>query len=293
MSCMKIALLFFILTQALTSTAQAESINFPELIESAEFAEAAYLTEDEIDRFVQSKNYRLTRHHTLPEIQLSYFIATDEAAKTHIISVRGTSNVENTLLDIALKLTQNQHTGLRLHSGFSSAAAQAYAEIKPLLNRDYVINTTGHSLGGAVALVLAMYLDKDAFRVGQVITFGQPKVTNIAGARKYQHLNVIRVVTPLDVVPLVPPFDPLDINNLDIYWHSGKEVLLEADTRYSLLEGVNSMLRATRFTQQRPSEENLANHKMSFYLELLNKKKRQSTEVPYKNSLNLFNLFGN
>ncbi|MBC8209702.1 MAG: lipase family protein [Gammaproteobacteria bacterium] len=289
---MKIALLLLLLTPALYATEPVESINFPTLIEYAEFADAAYLPEADINRFVQSSQYQLTQFHTLAEIQLSYFIATNDVTKTQLISVRGTSNAENTMVDLSLKLTQDQHTGIRLHSGFSAASAQIYSEIKPRLKKDYVINTTGHSLGGAVALVLAMYLDADHFRVGQVITFGQPKVTNIAGASKYQHLNVLRVVTPLDVVPLVPPFDPLDINNLDIYWHSGKEILLQSDTRYSVLEGVNSMLRATRFTQQRPTEENLQQHKMSFYLELLNKKKRTNTEVPYKNSLNLFNLFG-
>ena len=143
-----------------------------------------------------------------------------------------------------------------------------------------------------MALVLAKYLETDNYRVGTVITFGQPKVTNLAGAKTFQNLNITRVVTPLDLVPLVPPFDPLDINNLDIYWHSGQEVLLLENKQYSILEGVNSMLRTTKFTQKQLTEDNLHNHKMTFYLELLHKKKLSNELVPYKNNFNLFNLFG-
>jgi hypothetical protein len=53
------------------------------------------------------------------------------------------------------------------------------------------------------------------------------------------------------------------------------------------------MLRATRFTQKRPDEENLKQHQMSRYLNLLDGKTQGAKQVPWTNSLNLFNLFGN
>lgn len=287
-----LVLLSFLIIQPLYAADRLEPVNFMQLIEAAEFSNAAYLPESEIGEVIHHRNYNLTQYHTLPENQVSYFIATNELTRTQLIAVRGTSNVENAIVDIAFKLKLDEHTGLRLHAGFSSAGKQVYAAIQPNLKKDYTINTTGHSLGGAIALILAKYLDTDEYQVGQVITFGQPKVTNLAGAKAFEHLNIIRVVSPLDLVPLVPPFDPLDINNLDIYWHSGQEVLLLADTQYSLLEGINSMLRTTKFTQKRLSEENLQHHKMALYLELLNGKKLSSELIPHKNSLNLFNLFG-
>ena len=285
-------LLFLCLMEPLFAADKSQQIDFTRLIESAEFANAAYQPEAEIAELIRSSNYRLTQYHTIPENQVSYFIATNELTKTQLIAVRGTSNVENAIVDISLKLTQDERTGLRVHAGFSSAALQIYDDIQPFLKKNYTINTTGHSLGGAVALIVAMYLDSDQYRVGQVITFGQPKVTNLAGANAFQHLKIIRVVTALDLVPLVPPFDPLDINNLDIYWHSGQEVLLLAGTKYSILEGINSMLRTTRFTQKKLTEDNLHNHKMALYLELLNQKKQSNELIPHKNSFNLFNLFG-
>ena len=274
------------------SANESESVNFTEIQKQAMFANAAYQSEDKIRTLLESGNYTLTLYHTIPDIQISFFLATNELTKTQIISVRGTSNIENAMVDISLKLMMDKNTGVRLHEGFSFAAKQIYAELEPLLNSDYKINVTGHSLGGAVALILAMYLDAYQFNIEQVITFGQPKVTNISGANKIQHINVIRVVTPFDLVPLVPLFDPLDISNVDVYWHAGKEVILLADTQYAILEGTDSMLRATRFTQKPLTEDNLSNHQMPIYLEMIKAKTKSSKLVPYQTDLNLFNLFG-
>lgn len=275
-----------------SSANESESVNFTEIQKQAIFANAAYQSEGTVRDLVEASNYTLTLYHTIPDIQISFFLATSEVTRTQNISIRGTSNIENAMVDISLKLMADESTGVRLHEGFSFAAKQVYKELKPLLKPDYKINITGHSLGGAVALILGIYLDADQFNIEQVITFGQPKVTNISGANKIQHINVIRVVTPFDLVPLVPPFDPLDISNLDIYWHAGKEVILLADIQYAILEGTDSMLRATRFTQKPLSEDNLNNHQMPHYLEMIKTKTESSKLVPYQTDLNLFNLFG-
>ena len=61
----------------------------------------------------------------------------------------------------------------------------------------------GHSLGGAVASILAINLDIDGYKVGGVTTFGQPKFTDKVGMEKYKHIPITRVVNEKDVVPLV------------------------------------------------------------------------------------------
>jgi predicted lipase len=267
-------------------------VNFAVLHQHAIFAQAVYQSEDSVRALIESSNYTLTLYHTIPGTEVSFLLATNELTRTQIIAVRGTSNIKNAIVDVYLKLIVDKKTGIALHHGFSVAARQVYAKLKPLLKHDYKIDVTGHSLGGAVALILAMYLDADQFEIEQVTTFGQPKVTNISGARKIEHINLIRVVTPLDLVPLVPLFDPLDINNVDVYWHAGKEVILLADTQYAVLEGTDSMLRASSFTQKLLSEENLQDHQITLYLEMIKAKTESSKLVPYQNNFNLFNLFG-
>jgi len=284
--------LILIFTSASLPASETGVVDFVAIHQQASFANAAYLAEDKIRALIESVNYTLTLFKTVPNSQVSYFLATNMQTRTQVISVRGTSNIENAMVDILLKLRADQSAGILLHEGFSLAARQVYAELKPLLNKDYKIRTTGHSLGGAVALILAIYLDADQFNIDQVITFGQPKVTNIAGANKINHINIIRVVTPFDLVPLMPPLDPLDINNLDVYWHAGNEVILLNGNQYALLEGLDSMLRATRFTQQPFNQESMENHLMSVYLSLIDAKTKSSELVPYESNLNLFNLFG-
>jgi len=287
-----ILILVLIFTNAALAVSETGKIDFVAIHEQAGFASAAYDSEDRIRAFVETQGYTLTLFKIDPAIQVSYFLATNESTRTQVISVRGTANTENAMVNISVKLRLDKATGIYFHEGFRAAANRVYAELKSLLNPDYKIRTTGHSLGGAVALILAMYLDLDQFNIDQVTTFGQPKVTNIAGATRLNLINIVRVVMPLDPVPLIPPLDPLDINNIDIYWHAGKEVVLLADNQYAILEGMDSMLRATRFTQRLLDENNVKHHRMSVYLGMIAAKMKSSTLVPYKTDLNLFNLFG-
>lgn len=271
----------------LLPAAAADGINFAEIKKQALFARAVYRAEEDIRALAGSYQYRLVLYQTIRDSQITFFLATNDSTRRHLISVRGTSNAENAMVDIALKLLADEKTGARLHQGFSYAAKQVYAQIKPLLKRDYKIQFTGHSLGGAVALILAMYLDADRLDIEQVITFGQPKVTNLAGANSIAHLNILRVVTPTDLVPLLPPFDPLDLSNLEIYWHAGKEVILLEEDRYAVLEAADSMLRAARFILQPLTEESLKNHFMAPYLDLIESKTKSARRVILRNSLEL------
>jgi len=268
------------------------SINFSAINKYAIFSSLAYKNKPSTNEAISLKDYTITHYSNISGFNISYLLATNDLNKSQVIAVRGTSNIENALVDIALELTTDKHTGIRLHNGFSQTARAIYAEIKPKIKADYAISTTGHSLGGAVALILAMYLDTDNYKVDQIVTFGQPKVTNIAGTNKFEHLNILRVVTPKDLVPLVPPFDPVDINNLDIYWHPGKEVILLADTDYAVTGGIESMMRAIKFTQEPLTKDNLKNHEMSLYLKLIAQKISSSKLVEFESSFNLFNLFG-
>ena len=281
-----------LLISATLPAAELKPVDFAVLQKHAMFAQAVYQNENHVRATVEAEGFTLTLLHTVPDTQISFFLATNALTKTQVISIRGTSNIDNAVHDMYLKLVADTKAGIRLHEGFSFLARKVYARLKPLLKPSFKINVTGHSMGGAVAVILALYLDGDQYDIEQVTTFGQPKVTNVTGAGKIQHINVVRVVTPLDLVPIVPLFDPLNINNIEVYWHSGKEIILLAGEQYAILEGTESMLRATGFTQRLLNEQNLQHHQMSLYLKLIAAKVQSSTLVPYRNTTNLFNLFG-
>ena len=272
--------------------AATESDRFKMLHDYALIADAAYQGENAVENVLLDQGFTLSAHGELPGYGVSYFLATSTATKQQILSVRGTSNVENALVDVAFQLLPNKPTGIKLHQGFALSADYIYEKVRTELNRDYRINTTGHSLGGAVALILAMYLDSAGYDVGKVITFGQPKVTNMSGSRQYAHLDVTRVVTPKDMVPLVPPLDPMDLMNMDIYWHIGTELVLQAGNTYSELEGIDSMMRATDFLNEMVSEKNLRHHFMNEYINLITPKLVNATRVPYENDFSIYEWLG-
>lgn len=283
--------LFTLLFVFAYTVAGAVERNFATLKKYALLSNAAYEGINKAKEACEDQDYEFSHYGTASVVQVAYFLGTNHQTKTQVIAVRGTANVENAYVDADFKLQLDKHTGNMLHSGFAASGAAIYQSIKKQLKRDYTINITGHSLGGAVAMVLAMYLDQDEFKVGKVITFGQPKVTNITGAKRYSYMDITRVVTPKDVVPLVPPFDPLDINNIDIYWHAGEELILLDGEKYSVASGITSMLRTVQFFKETPGEQNLQNHFMTLYLDLIDKKIAHSKEVAYKTGFTLYDMF--
>ena len=264
---------------------------FAEVLQYAQLSSAAYETKDSVGRIAKDTSNELTMYENLPDLGVTYFLITDTAKKTHWIAIRGTVNVMNTLVNLDIQLTPNNDLGIQLHSGFAETAKSIFQKITPMLEKHYKINIAGHSLGGAVAIVLAMYLDINSYPVARIITFGQPKVTNITGAQKFAHLDILRVVAARDYIPLLPPVDATDITNVNIYWPLGQEIILLDNKEYSVAKGLNSMLRATKFFTRQPDMQNLQEHKIAFYLQSVRDRQQGARWVPYKNDFSMFSIF--
>ncbi|MBJ7539006.1 lipase family protein [Marinomonas transparens] len=260
--------------------------NFAEIKIQAQLSNDSYLEAAEIKNVLQQQAQEFVHQAVIPVSEVSYFLS--QANDVQNIAIRGTANLENAMLDLDISLQPDAKLDIDLHRGFASGAKAVYEDIKPFLSTDKPVQITGHSLGGAIAVILAMYLQQDGYQVTQVITFGQPKVTNVTGANKFSDLPLTRVVTPNDIVPLVPPLSPLQIKNLDIYWHMGEEIILRGDNKYAQTNGVKSMLRATKFTTSIPSDKNLLAHQMTTYMSLIDELQDSPVEVPYKTNIGLF-----
>lgn len=131
------------------------------------------------------------------------FLAQRPADRMAVLAFRGT---EKDLRDIKTDLNARFYrtNGSKVHSGFKRAYDCVAAPISEAVSQmdDCKLYITGHSLGGALALIAARTLSSD--NVAACYTFGSPKVgdSEFGDAIK---VPIYRVVNAADAVPRVPP----------------------------------------------------------------------------------------
>jgi hypothetical protein len=168
----------------------------------------------------------------LPASQVRYLVLVDDTKKMQTVAVRGSSNLRNWIINTAYVQQPDPELKLTLHSGFREAANELYRSVMPHLTKGYRTSITGHSLGGALAAVLMMRLMHEGHEIDQVITFGQPKVTNEIGASLFAKSKLLRVVNGDDIVPKLP--NPTIASSLrGLYYHFASEVDLLPNGKYA------------------------------------------------------------
>ncbi len=140
-----------------------------------------------------------------------YLIETDADAREQVLAIRGTANLADAVTDLGTSKGWDPYLEVPVHSGFASFAQTIFEDVERnhRLNPADRIFVTGHSLGGAAALLVGLYLYVDAkvdYDVAGVYTFGQPKVFDNRGTTSWPFFarRVFRVVDCDDVVPIVP-----------------------------------------------------------------------------------------
>ncbi len=127
---------------------------------------------------------------------------------THYIAIRGTKSIQDFIADGVYIKVHDASLGIMGHAGFEVLGKALYNRIRNddrFLKEGYRTTITGHSLGGAAALILYLHLVKDSAKLGPLYTFGQPKVTDEEGVNEYSCLPILRFMNQNDPVPLTPP----------------------------------------------------------------------------------------
>ncbi len=120
-----------------------------------------------------------------------------------IIIIRGTANQSNLQSDIDVRLVRDDELGIYLHKGFRDASVSVMSNIEIGITINHTVYVTGHSLGGAIAQIIGMWLHKRGHNV-QVFSYGSPKVSNqIMSSGQPTHWRVVRRSDP---VPFGPPW---------------------------------------------------------------------------------------
>ncbi|MEZ6058481.1 MAG: lipase family protein [Planctomycetaceae bacterium] len=102
--------------------------------------------------------------------------------------------------------------GARFHHGFLQALEEVWSQFytaidDAVLDQERPVWLTGHSLGGALALLAAWRLQKNFVKVHQVCTFGAPMIGNSAAAEAFHREfpgRIFRYVDTRDLVPKLP-----------------------------------------------------------------------------------------
>jgi len=120
-----------------------------------------------------------------------------------IIVIRGTANDANVLSDVDVRLVSDARAGIRLHKGFRDAAVTVMQIIDTTKTLEHTVHVTGHSLGGAVAQIIGMWLHKRGKNV-QIYSYGSPKVSDqVLSGGQPSHWRVVRRSDP---IPFTPPW---------------------------------------------------------------------------------------
>ena len=150
-----------------------------------------------------------------PEFERAKFIESDNAEawifftpEATVISCRGTepSQIKDITADLKFWRIDPAGTGEKIHSGFWSEAFSLFPKvIKNLPDDEKPIAVTGHSLGGAMAVIMTGFLLKSGYNVKELYTYGQPRVGNKKFCdRITRDCDWQRFINNNDIVPRVP-----------------------------------------------------------------------------------------
>ncbi len=253
---------------------QAQKIDFHVLLRLAQLSNLAYEPKSEI-RQVLAKY--LPSVSNPGETNVQYIIGYNDKTKTQAIGVRGTVDEVNKRLNQNTAMVLDKKSGIMMHQGFRTAALTIYKDLKPKLKPGYRTYLTGHSLGGAVAAILTTYLHVDGVKIAGLYTYGQPKFTNVAGAKKFRGLPVLRAIYQNDVVPLVP--NETD-DGKSSYRHMGPEVILLQGPHFVYLKEDRAIRKSRLSLGKRPLS--FPDHRLARYIDNLNVKQKGAKEVPFK-----------
>ena len=128
--------------------------------------------------------------------------------QTAVVVLRGSDDRNDWLVNLT-SMTSRTSNG-RIHRGFSDAYRPLQPQVETILRNNSIKNVwiSGHSLGGALALVAAndLLLD-DSIEIKGVVTFGQPAVAKSDLANYLDQAllgRYARFVNHDDIVPRIP-----------------------------------------------------------------------------------------
>jgi len=161
-------------------------------------ASDAYLDEK---AFLKKYNQKNVTAKAFNILDVKYFLV--ENKQHQILVFRGTSNLENFRTNSHFHEAEFRgEDNIEVHRGFYEIAVGAKMQLKNILSKDKKTTLVGHSLGGAISLLLGALLKDNGYNV-HIYSFGMPAVGNKMFSIKYQDLPHDRYAHRFDIVALM------------------------------------------------------------------------------------------
>jgi hypothetical protein len=172
-----------------------------------------------------------------PRSRVQYVVSEEPGTDVQWVAVRGSDNDTNWRADFDRITQRSELLDADLFRGFASASEEVFSGVLPRLDPAKEVRFTGHSLGGAVALILDAMLRRNGeqsgsiWRQGPVITFGQPVVAEGDENEVFCDSQLLRVAIKGDLAVYPWFYDPrnqLEDLDLDVIPdHVGSSVVID------------------------------------------------------------------
>lgn len=171
-------------------------------------AELAYQTGFDVEYDAQNV-WKMAYSYLENEASDTQFLVMGDAEKV-FVAFRGTeSNLEDWTTNTRYHLVPA--LGGKVHDGFWASAQSIMGTLATTLDvfcdKGQTVWLTGHSLGGALAMLVTAYFVEQGIQPAGLYTFGQPRVGNSEFAYQFntQYAKAYRILNEDDVVGCVPP----------------------------------------------------------------------------------------
>jgi hypothetical protein len=135
------------------------------------------------------------------ELNLEVMLWSEAGGGHQRILLPGTSRLEHLQIDLRGDLVRDAELGIWFHEGFLEAADAVCTLLEPHLKPAAETVVVGYSMGGGVAIIVAAKLRAAGYDIEEVVTCGQPPITNERGAEALADLPLLRMISGNDPVP--------------------------------------------------------------------------------------------